>query len=297
MSDQQLVTGFSLILAAHLIRYGVAGLDRSISAYSYCMAVNLALFSCVTHLSSMTVLRSYHDDNKRLRNIRTVMMIVAVAFLIPQLVASQILDSSQTLRCALDQLGGDTTLYWYGDIYSQTIFFATLAMVGMLVCEYLRRLLEMYLPRFRESPEASVAEMCARILSWPNQDDLNTFNTAARGKNLMRAVWLSAERSGLRYHFSLAGVIMGELRRSFFAEIVWLLFYFTFGLCQVCFFITWGSDPGESDPPISFTPQFGQLLPIGMLYLPILSAYEAYTRKNMSPNLYDILTYGFRGQG
>lgn len=206
-------------------------------------------------------------------------MIIAVAFLIPQLVASQILDSSQTLRCALDELSGDTKLYWYDDIYSQTIFFATLAMIGMLICGYLRRLLEMYFPIFRESPEASVAEICAKIFSWPNQDDLNDFNTAARGNHLGQLVWLSAERSGLRYYFAVAGVIMGELRSSFFAEIVWLLFYFTFGLCQVCFFIIWGSDPEESDPPISFTPQFGQLLPIGMLYLPVLSAYEAYTRK------------------
>ncbi|KAF4768937.1 hypothetical protein N7455_008754 [Penicillium solitum] len=45
MSDQQLITGFSLILATNLIRYGVADLDKTISGYSYCIAMSLALLS------------------------------------------------------------------------------------------------------------------------------------------------------------------------------------------------------------------------------------------------------------
>jgi hypothetical protein len=80
MSDQQLVTGYTLILASYMIRSGVAGLDNTISAYSYCMAVNLALLSCVTHLSSITILRSYHDKSPRLRDARTILMLVALAF-------------------------------------------------------------------------------------------------------------------------------------------------------------------------------------------------------------------------
>lgn len=293
ISDQQLVTGFALILAAYLIRYGVADLDRTISAYSYCMAVNLALFSCVVHLSSMTVLRTYHDDNKRSRDLRTILMIVAVSFLIPQLVTSQILDSSRTLRCAVADLQGDTTLYWYSDIYDQTIFFGTLAILGVLVCGYLRRMLEMYIPRFRQSPEAALAELCGKVLPWPKESDLEKFNTAARGDQMAKAQWLSSNLGGARHYLVLMGVLAGELRTSFFAEIVWLLFYFTFGLCQVCFFIRWGSGPGGSESPISFTPQFGQLLPIGMLYLPVLSAFEAYTRKaiRISTVLRIILTY------
>ncbi|KXG52198.1 uncharacterized protein PGRI_084820 [Penicillium griseofulvum] len=299
MSDQQLVTGYSLILASYMIRSGVAGLDNTISAYSYCMAVNLALLSCVTHLSSITILRSYHDKSPRLRDARTIVMLVALGFLLPQLVASQLLDSSQTLRCALNEFGGDTTLYWPGtDKYDQTIFFATLAIVGMLVCGYLRRILELYIPRVRESPEAWAAESCAALFSWPSKEGLDKFNAAASDGQLVKAIWLSVGPKGRLYdHFAFAGIILGELRGSFFAEIVWLLFYCTFAICQICFFIVWGSDSRAKQSPISFTPQFGQILPLGMLFLPLLSALELYTRKNMYIlSTSTVVTYAFRVQ-
>ncbi|KAJ5970364.1 uncharacterized protein N7479_000282 [Penicillium vulpinum] len=273
MSDQQLVTGFALVIAAQLIRYGVADLDKTISAYSYCMAVNLALFSCVTHLSSMTVLRSHYDSNKRLRDIKTVLMVASVALLVPQLVAGQILATNSTLRCSLDQLGGDTGLHWYDDTYSKMVFFSTLSMIGILVGGYLRRILELYIPMFSDSPEAWVAEICASKFSWLSKHDIKMFNVVANLDRFAEAMSLLAGRNGIRDYFTMVSIIAGELRSSFFAEIVWFLFYSTFALCEVCFFIVWG---GDSESSISFTPQFGQILPLGMLVLPVLSAVEAY---------------------
>jgi hypothetical protein len=287
MSDQQFVIGTALIVAIYLIWYGVVGMDAKISAYSFCIAVNLALFSCITHLSSITVLRSYFDDHKRLRNARVFLMVSAIGVLIPQLVASQMIDSSVTLRCALSQ--GDPTLQWDDNIYDQTIFFATLAMIGVIVCGYLRRILEMYFPRFRESPEAWMAEVCASLISRPTQDELGTFAVGVAKEQLARASRLSATQTfSLRGSGDLAlrlvaGVIPSELSRSFFAEIIWLLFYFTFGLSQVIFFIVWGSVPDNVDSkPVSLTPGFGQILPLILLGLPFLSAIEAYTSKGCS---------------
>ncbi|CAI7642872.1 unnamed protein product [Penicillium palitans] len=132
-------------------------------------------------------------------------------------------------------------------------------MIGILVCGYLRKILELYSPRFRESPEARVAEACARIFSWPSQADINAFNAAAHADQLARERLVLVGLNGLREYFVLVSVIAGELRGSFFGEIVWFLFYSTFALCQVCFFIVWGSG-SDWRAPISFTPQFGQIL-------------------------------------
>ncbi|KAJ9155272.1 hypothetical protein NKR23_g1729 [Pleurostoma richardsiae] len=59
MSDQLLVTGNALVLITTLIIFGVAGLDRTWSVYSYRVAVSSALFSFIAHLVSLTVLSDY----------------------------------------------------------------------------------------------------------------------------------------------------------------------------------------------------------------------------------------------
>ncbi|KAH6953827.1 hypothetical protein BKA56DRAFT_681820 [Ilyonectria sp. MPI-CAGE-AT-0026] len=121
MAGQQLLTGMALIVAVYMIRYGVTGLDEKVSIYSFSMAVNLALLSCITHLSTMTVLRTYYAEFKKLRDIRVAMMVVAAVLIIPQLVASQ-----------------GPLLRWTDDIGGQTVYFATLGITGVVVCGYLR---------------------------------------------------------------------------------------------------------------------------------------------------------------
>lgn len=101
LSDQQLVTGISLIVANYLIQFGVAGLNQRVSAYSYAIAVHLALLSCVIHLSSLTILRDHFDFHKRLRSFRICLIVPAIGCLLPQLVLAQDIDSSVTLSCGL----------------------------------------------------------------------------------------------------------------------------------------------------------------------------------------------------
>lgn len=64
---------------------------------------------------------------------------------------------------------------------------------------------------------------------------------------------------------SIAGVVMRELRLSFFAEIAWLLFYATYSLCALAWFFIWGGDPTLDQSPVTFTPNFGQILPLVLL--------------------------------
>ncbi|RYP83840.1 hypothetical protein DL770_005310 [Monosporascus sp. CRB-9-2] len=281
MADQQLFTGLSLIVAIYMVRYGVTGLDADVSAYSYSIAANLALLSCVTHLSTMTVLRSRLTKSKRLRDTRVFLMLVAIALLMPELVASQVLDSSFTLRCALDQFSGHPALLW-NDIYDRTVSFATVTILGLLVCGYLRRLFELYFPMFKTSPEAWVAETFANVLGWPSAQAREAFNAHAIKYHVDLASALTNKnrpRSKVgrvaRYRL-VFGIVAAELSGSFFTEITWLLFYTSFSVFQIIFFIIWGPAPGTPDRPINLTLGFGQILPLVLLGQPFLSSWELY---------------------
>ena len=56
MSDLQIVTGFSILIS------GFARLQCGLAAYEWLFIVSLALFSCLTHLSCLIVLRNHLYD-------------------------------------------------------------------------------------------------------------------------------------------------------------------------------------------------------------------------------------------
>ena len=56
LSDQQLVTGLSVLLAGYIKHC-------DISVYSFQITTALAWFSCTTHLATLTVLRQYFNNN------------------------------------------------------------------------------------------------------------------------------------------------------------------------------------------------------------------------------------------
>lgn len=62
MSDLQIVTGFSILIS------GFARLQCGLAAFEWLFIVNLAWFSCITHLSCLTVLRNhlYYRGSERL---------------------------------------------------------------------------------------------------------------------------------------------------------------------------------------------------------------------------------------
>lgn len=274
LSDQQLITGTAIIIAIYLIRFSIADLDAQISADSFGVAIVLALFSCVIHLSSITLLRNYFDHHKRLRNGRVLLMVLAIGALIPQMMIARTNLAGMTLRCALNY--GQVRLFSNG--YANLVAASTF--IGVIVCSYVRSLLEIYFPRFRESSEVWIAELWASMTSYPSQDKLQQLATRAAEEQLSRASRLLAasKHSFLAFRSlslsSVASVILFEFRNSFFAEIIWLLFYFTYGICSIMPFIIHESH--YSAGFISFSPSFGQILPLVLVSVSLLSAAEAY---------------------
>ena len=67
-SDQQVVTGIAILVSAYV------QISRGLQVYHWQVAVDLALFSSITHLTTLTCLRGYFRKRKSLRIIRLVFM-------------------------------------------------------------------------------------------------------------------------------------------------------------------------------------------------------------------------------
>ncbi|KAL3448258.1 hypothetical protein BJX65DRAFT_275365 [Aspergillus insuetus] len=68
MSDQQLVTGLSLIIS------GYSQLRCGLSFYHWQMVISLAWFSTITHLATLIFLQKYRQKRKSIWYIRVLLM-------------------------------------------------------------------------------------------------------------------------------------------------------------------------------------------------------------------------------
>ncbi|KAF1737786.1 hypothetical protein CRV24_003413 [Beauveria bassiana] len=88
VSDQQLITGFALLVSTNVI-CASKELSRTWSVYSYQIATSSAFFAALTHLSCVTVLRDYFLGHKALRGLRFGSMGVILVILIANLAIGQ----------------------------------------------------------------------------------------------------------------------------------------------------------------------------------------------------------------
>jgi hypothetical protein len=75
MSDAQIVTGLSILIG------GFSQINCGLSIFHWHMVVRLAWFSSVTHLTTLTFLRRYIQDNGAIRILRLVLMLVLMLML------------------------------------------------------------------------------------------------------------------------------------------------------------------------------------------------------------------------
>lgn len=77
-------------------------------------------------------------------------------------------------------------------------------------------------------------------------------------------------------------VIPRSFNQSFMFEVLWLIFYFAFGISQVAFYLQ-GFDGDGRNTAVSFEPSFGQLLSLVLMLLPFLAMAEGYSGKGPLP--------------
>ncbi|KXH28047.1 hypothetical protein CNYM01_03647 [Colletotrichum nymphaeae SA-01] len=253
LSDQQLVTGMALMLATICIFAGVHGLDEGFSVYSFQIATRLGYFSCITHLCSLTVLWAYFDKHKRLRMFRTILMVVFLAMMIGCMTISDSVtfrfNRHVSVKCArkhfkLIDRERPNYVFFSDEII---IVFNLSVLTYILISGYVQRLLQLHCPLAREEKDY-----------WQRRSLRACFGPEAVAK---------FERLALAHNQTLA-----DLRSSFLWEIVWLLFYFTFGTANLLEFF--------NDASLrlgAIKPNFGQLVPLFLLALPLITAAEAYS--------------------
>ena len=76
LSDQQLVTGISLLAS------GYSQLTCSLSSYHWQILVYLGWFSTLTHLTTLTILREYLQENPGIRTWRVLLMLLTFVLLV-----------------------------------------------------------------------------------------------------------------------------------------------------------------------------------------------------------------------
>lgn len=100
MSDQQLVTGLSILISAY------SRLNCGISVYHWKLIATTAWFSSATHLATLLFLRQYLQRNRYLWYVRVLLMTsLAVMLAIATVTTTIQLESQMPARCAYDPAG------------------------------------------------------------------------------------------------------------------------------------------------------------------------------------------------
>lgn len=283
LSDQQLVSGLALVISINIIRQGVQDLDTKISAYAYGNAVILAFFSCVIHLATIAVLCDYLKDRHYLKHLRIAVMIVVVALLLQGLAETWTLSQTMTLRCAIANYSFLVYSPEKGEMEAKigepATVFGFVVLLGLLISGYVRRIRQLYVNTPRAFPGYWEVTILANTIGWPTSSTADILEARRR---------LASKLPGQNLGFSgfchlIFLVIPESFNRSFMYEVVWLIFYFSFGISQLAYYLQ-VLDGSEKIPPISFEPRFGQLLPLILIVLPFLAMAEGYSGKAPGPN-------------
>jgi hypothetical protein len=307
LSDQQLVTGIAILVACF------ANWCRT-TAYELSMVVSLAWFSSATHLATLDVLQDYFQRNRVVRNWRMIGMIAIMLLLIAGLTLSGIysnVDTSAPLPCltTVPQLVYDCngTLYYdngtsnsndtqYINCTSHVTFdnylsgdslfsgFGALFTVAYLVYGYVGAItrtitiskktaltpthLSVYVAFKATKGKADISmELVNNAII-----DIKAENDKALNRKFAK---LSKRRfSAWLYEFYLA---LDAYHGSFVYHIGGLSFGLSYGLAQVAT-VRWGFE-GPILETESNHIDFGQIVPLVLLVLPLLAAAEIFHGK------------------
>ncbi|KAK0616619.1 hypothetical protein B0T14DRAFT_497816 [Immersiella caudata] len=283
LSDQQLVMSFAFTGALVLIRFGVGNMDNEMSTFSYTLGVTLAYFSCMVHLAALSVLRSYMDRNTGPRNVRVVALIPVVGVLVfLWLEAVTMFCPELTVRCSVSlrpMQPPPGISEW--ELAIGMVFYVVFG--GYLVLGYAHRSVNLLNKPYRRNRTIWLTQL------------LFFLNGSKGGLDPERSRRVAARQTfGLCFRmfrpkfgwFYLLIAVHGELGRSFFWEILWILCYYIIGMIQLTLGVKNVPDMFGPESPmsratllVSLQPTFGQLLPLALLALPFLNGLDAYFGK------------------
>lgn len=275
MSDQQLVSGLALAIALNMLRNGVGGLDLQVTGYAYNNAVILAFFSCMIHLASLGILRAYLRERGALKHVRVALMLCVFLLILQGLAETwQELDPFVSLRCAVAEFYATGYLVYFSDEGSLSVWgnistvMGLTTLLALLASGYVRRIWTLYAEGGDKTLSYRMVLLCAAG-GIASETQLGTLKEAER--DLARR-WSRSKSVWTWFWFAM----LPCFSRSFLFEIIWLLLYFAIGLGQLAYYLVVDYDEPLSSR-ISTRPDFGQLLPVILLGLPVLSFLEVHS--------------------
>ena len=278
LSDQQLVTGFAVLIAGYTNRC-------SRSVYHFDIIAALGWFSSTTHLSTLAILRAYLIEHPRVRDWRVIAMLGIFGLLVvSQIETFSSQPGSLPVQCVFESFAP-------GGISFLNIIQLVLVVIYLGV-SYMNRTRRLY----TFDPDWSVQDWIVELLARPliTKNDVrnlerivvtsSTQSQAEQGATYRKLQhrrrwwkfcgdWIKP-RSALSRRWLEIVHLGQEMQRSFLSEILTLLFGVSYGIAQV---ITNRNDiPTGGLSGDQNAMSFGQLVPLLLISLPVLAAGEVY---------------------
>jgi len=288
-SGQQVVTGIALLSSG----YAQLKYENGIAVFHWQILVYLAWFSSLTHLTTLTILRQYFQNNKAARLWRSLLMLVTVTMLGVALV-----PTGDGYWISSDIAGGDLNLtvpalcFFHGLVsrdpstqYTKDPVTTNTMILSLFV------LVSGYLTRFVKLSEKATAFSKRWIRTIPSRksrilrdDALN--RVAKPSPKILKSHWVSAYVLLETLRILLRALL--DISESMLWEMLWLAFALAWGtrnlyVTRVYYRAYIQAYNGDNSDDSENTWGFGQLFPVLLLVLPLLSIGETYYEKTLSP--------------
>ena len=283
LSDQQLVTGLAILIAGYTNRC-------TLSLFHFNIIASLAWFSSTTHLSTLAVLRVYLMDRPRVRDWR----VVAMVSLLGLLVAAQFVQYSShletvVLQCALESFWTIDAYYVVASLIERFLSLALVVLfllitysdrigrlysddpdwsvqgwiIGLAVQKFAKRKILTHLERIIiASGNRSKAEQGAALRKLRQRRRFRNYSLHQTRRNKSSSRWL------WQLFF-----LSESISQAFVSDLLTLLFGVVYGVTRVIETRKPGYAQIKGDENVM---NFGQIVPLLLLALPILAAGEAY---------------------
>lgn len=276
LSDQQLVTGLAILIAAYTNRC-------TLTLYNFNIVATLAWFSSTTHLSTLAVLRVYFMDRPRVRDWRVAAMLSLLGLLsAAQFVQYLTKDSRKPIQCALNRLWD----LYYLDLMTQSLIQLALVEIFLFVtyCDRIGRLyshdpdwaiqgwiIEFAIHKFATRKAMPSLEGILIATSKRSKAEQGAAIKRLRQRRRYCRYVLRQKLKGnhLARWFAQVAFISEEISHAFLSDLLTLLFGVVFGVSRI---IVVRKRPVSGDHN---TMNFGQIVPLLLMALPILAAGEA----------------------
>ena len=269
LSDQQLVTGPAIIVAA-------LSQHCQISVYEFQVVSSVAWLASTTHLSTLIILRQYFRENRTVRNIRVIGMLANLGLLIYTTIisdASYSVDNSVHIQCVTQQLSS---------LSADSFSVNTPITILFLIVSYFDRISQLY--NENHSPLKNWLQyFCCKRKTGPQLSDEEfqrwyvdkVWHSQKRLGNVVKRDFFW-RRAALRFRFArqmaFSVAVLHDYQNSFLSEIPSILLSASYGITQVVM----SRMEAPSIQGSENTVDFGQIVPIFLLALPFLAALESY---------------------